>query len=106
MLNKLDKPLIKMAAVIAHQHHETYDGKGYPVGLAGESIAIEARIVSLVDVFDALSSRRIYKEPWSDQDVLNYINLNKSTQFDPELVELFMENINEILEIRNRLRDV
>jgi response regulator RpfG family c-di-GMP phosphodiesterase len=105
LLNTLDKPLIKMAAKIAHEHHEYYNGKGYPEGLSGEHIAIEARIVSIVDVFDALGSRRVYKEPWPDQEIFNYLNINKSIQFDPELVDLFMDNIEEILEIRNRLRD-
>lgn len=62
MLNKLDRPLINMAATIAHQHHEHYNGKGYPLGLAGEKIAIEARIVGLIDVFDALGSERSYKK--------------------------------------------
>jgi response regulator RpfG family c-di-GMP phosphodiesterase len=94
-----------MAAKIAHEHHEYYNGKGYPGGLSGEDIAIEARIVSIVDVFDALGSRRVYKEPWSDQEIFTYLNVNKSIQFDPELVDLFMDNIEEILEIRNRLRD-
>jgi PAS domain S-box-containing protein len=105
LLNRLDKPLIKMAATIAHEHHEYYNGNGYPAGLSGEHIAIEARIVSLVDVFDALGSKRVYKESWSDQDIFNYLNSNKSIQFDPELVDLFMKNIDEILEIRNQLRD-
>ncbi|MEQ1620504.1 MAG: HD domain-containing phosphohydrolase [Methylococcales bacterium] len=105
LLNRLDKPLIKMAATIAHEHHERYNGQGYPAGLVGDHIAIEARIVSIVDVFDALSSRRIYKEPWTDQDILDYLNANKAIEFDPELVDLFMENIDEIIQIRNRLRD-
>lgn len=105
LLNRLDKPLIKMAATIAHEHHEFYNGKGYPAGLDGEHIAIEARIVSIVDVFDALGSRRIYKEPWSDQEIINYLNRNKAIQFDPELVDLFMANIDEILHIRNQLQD-
>jgi response regulator RpfG family c-di-GMP phosphodiesterase len=104
LLNKLDKPLIKMAATIAHEHHEYYNGMGYPAGLIGEHIAIEARIVGLVDVFDALSSRRIYKEPWSDKDIIAYLINNKGIQFDPELVDLFMENIDEILLIRNQLQ--
>jgi len=105
LLNRLDKPLIKMAATIAHEHHERYNGQGYPAGLVGDHIAIEARIVSIVDVFDALSSRRIYKEPWTDQDILDYLNANKAIEFDPELVDLFLENIDEIIQIRNRLRD-
>lgn len=105
LLNKLDKPIINMAATIAHQHHEFYNGKGYPAGLIGEHIAIEARIVGLVDVFDALCSRRIYKEPWSDEDTIAYLNDNKGIQFDPELVELFMENLDEIMQIRNQLKE-
>jgi response regulator RpfG family c-di-GMP phosphodiesterase len=105
LLNKLDRPLIKMAATIAHEHHEYYDGSGYPAGLMGEHIAIEARIVSLVDVFDALSTRRIYKEPWTDEAIIEYFNNNKGIQFDPELVELFLENFEEIVSIRNVLRE-
>ncbi len=105
LLNKLDKPLIKMAATIAHEHHEKYDGTGYPAGLSGEHIAIEARIVALADVFDVLSSRRLYKEPWSDEEIIDYMKQNKGLQFDPELVDLFLENIGEILAIRNRLAE-
>ena len=105
LLNKLDKPLIKMAATIAHEHHEYYNGCGYPAGLIGEHIAIEARIVSLVDVFDALSTRRIYKEPWTDEAIIDYLQENKGIQFDPELVELFLENFEEITRIRNLLRE-
>ncbi|MDD2739241.1 MAG: two-component system response regulator, partial [Methylomonas lenta] len=62
-------------------------------------------IVSLVDVFDALSTRRIYKEPWPDAEIIEYLKKNKAIQFDPELVDLFMDNIDEILTIRNGLRD-
>jgi response regulator RpfG family c-di-GMP phosphodiesterase len=105
LLNRMDKPLIKMAATIAHEHHEYYNGKGYPAGLKGEHIAIEARIVGLVDVFDALGSRRIYKEPWPDQDIISYLNTNRTVQFDPELIDLFMENMDEIMTIRNQLQD-
>ncbi len=105
MLNKLDKPLIKMAATIAHEHHEFYNGKGYPAGLVGEHIAIEARIVGIVDVFDALGSKRAYKEPWADQDIINYLISNKAVQFDPELVDLLIKNIDEVLEIRNQFQD-
>jgi len=105
MLNKLDRPLIKMAATIAHEHHEYYNGKGYPLGLAGDDIAIEARIVALVDVFDALGSKRSYKEAWTDEQIKDYLISNKGTQFDPKLVDLFLENISHILAIRNQLQD-
>lgn len=102
LLNKLDRPLIKMAATIAHQHHEHYNGQGYPMGLSGEHIAIEARIVSLVDVFDALSSRRVYKEPWPDDKIIEYLKANRGQQFDPELVDLFISNFAGVLEIRRQ----
>lgn len=106
MLGKLDRPLINMAAKIAHEHHECYNGEGYPEGLAGEDIAIEARIVSLVDVFDALGSKRIYKDPWPDHEIIDYVVKNKGIKFDPDLVDLFLENRDEILAIRNQLRDI
>jgi response regulator RpfG family c-di-GMP phosphodiesterase len=56
-------------------------------------------------VFDALGSRRVYKEPWSDQDIISYLNTNRAVQFDPELIDLFMENMDEIMTIRNQLQD-
>lgn len=105
MLNKMDRPLIHMAATIAHEHHEFYNGNGYPQGLSGEQIAIEARIVGLVDVFDALSSKRSYKKPWTDEQIIEYLQTNKGVQFDPDLVDLFLENLDNIIDIRNQLQD-
>jgi PAS domain S-box-containing protein len=105
ILKSMDKPLIQMAARIAHEHHEHFDGSGYPVGLAGEDISIEGRIVALVDVFDALGSKRIYKDPWSDDTILAYIQSKKGRQFDPQLVNLMTEHYDEIIAIRNQLSD-
>ncbi len=105
MLNRMDRPLIKMAATIAHEHHEHYDGQGYPLGLTGDEISIEARIVGLVDVFDALGSKRSYKQPWTDEQILDYITSKKGLQFDPDLVDLFVENFEQITTIRNHLFD-
>jgi len=105
ILKMSDKPLMKMAARIAHEHHEHYDGSGYPDGLAGENISIEGRIVALVDVFDALGSKRVYKEPWPDDMILAYIHERKGKQFDPEMVDLFTENLAEIIAIRNQFQD-
>ena len=85
LLSSSDKPLIKMAANIAYEHHEHFDGKGYPRGLSGYHIAIEARIVGLSDVFDALSNQRIYKAPWIRQDIEKYLQTNSGLQFDPLL---------------------
>ncbi len=105
ILKMSDKPLMKMAARIAHEHHEHFDGSGYPDGLAGENISIEGRIVALVDVFDALGSKRVYKEPWSDDMILAYIGNRKTKQFDPVLVDLLTDNYAEIIAIRNQFQD-
>jgi len=105
MLNKMDRPLIQMAATIAHEHHEFYNGQGYPLGLSGNEISIEARIVGLVDVFDALGSKRSYKQAWSDEQIIDYLLAKKGVQFDPELVDLFIENLEQIFTIRNQLLD-
>lgn len=105
MLNKMNRPLIQMAATIAHEHHEYYNGQGYPLGLSGSEISIEARIVGLVDVFDALGSERSYKDAWSDEHIVEYLLAKKGVQFDPELVDLFLENIEQIFSIRNQLLD-
>lgn len=106
LLKKLDKPLVNLAAKIAHQHHERFDGQGYPLGLTGTDIAIESRIVALVDVFDALCSERAYKKPWPDEKVIGYIKSEKGKQFDPVLVDLFLENFADIKKIRDNLTDI
>jgi len=105
MLNKMDRPLIQMAATIAHEHHEFFNGNGYPLGLSGEQIAIEARIVGIVDVFDALSSKRSYKNPWTDEQIVEYLKINSGVQFDPALVDLFLDNLDQIISIRDQLKD-
>lgn len=105
MLKGLDRPLVKMAARIAREHHERFDGSGYPLGLQGPDISIEGRIVSLVDVFDALGARRSYKVPWKDEDIINYIKDQSGKHFDPELVNLFLQNFAEISAIRDKLQD-
>jgi response regulator RpfG family c-di-GMP phosphodiesterase len=75
---------------IAARHHEAFDGTGYPDGMAGTSIPLSARITAVADVYDALTHRRPYKEPWSREDALAYINARRGTQFDPEIVDAFM----------------
>lgn len=99
------RPLMTAAAVIAYEHHEKWDGSGYPRGLKGEDISIYARITSISDVFDALLSKRIYKEPWSLEETVNFIKNGKGKMFDPRLVELFLDNFEEVLELRDSLID-
>ncbi len=83
-------PFIQMGARVAASHHERWDGSGYPFGTAGEQIPLEARVIGLVDVYDALSSRRVYKRPWAEADVLGYIREQSGKHFDPALVALFL----------------
>ncbi|SER19916.1 response regulator [Giesbergeria anulus] len=97
--------LLQLAHSIALSHHEKWDGSGYPRGLAGEAIPIEARIVALADVFDALTARRPYKEPWSLQDTLAHIQAQAGQHFDPVLVPLFVALVPQLLEIQQRWAD-
>ncbi len=93
-------PIIKAGHTIALQHHEKYDGTGYPKGLAGENIHIHARIVAIADVFDALSSKRVYKDAFPLEKTLQILSEGRGTHFDPHLLDLFLENIEQFLEIQ------
>ena len=98
-----DREIIKTAIVIALQHHEKFDGSGYPKGLKGEDIQISARITALADVFDALGNDRSYREAWEMKDILDLIRRERGAHFDPVLVDIFFENIDTILAIRTSL---
>ncbi|MDX1763112.1 MAG: HD domain-containing protein [bacterium] len=100
MLLHSSRDLLKAAAIIAYQHHEKWDGTGYPQGLRGEEIHVYGRIVALADVFDALSSDRIYRPAWPDEKVINYITEEVGKHFDPVLVDIFVENLDAFLEIK------
>lgn len=91
-----DKDFVRIAVNIAHYHHERYNGKGYPDGLAGEQIPVEARIMALADVFDALVSKRCYKEAFSFEKAASIIKESLGTQFDPVLGKLFLDCIPEL----------
>lgn len=97
--------LLKLAHSIALNHHEKWDGSGYPRGLAAEAIPLEARIVALADVFDALTARRPYKEPWSVEDALAHIEAQSGLHFDPALVPIFLTLVPKLLEIQQRWAD-
>lgn len=99
ILKKSEKSILQAAAIVSHQHHECWDGSGYPDGLKGDEIHIFSRIVSIADVFDALSHNRIYKAAMPPEEVLDYIRDQRGKAFDPELIDVFMENIAEINEI-------
>lgn len=97
--------LIAAARDIAGSHHERWDGTGYPQGLAGEQIPILARICSVADVFDALTSKRPYKKPWTVEDAADWIVSKSGTYFDPTIVESFKVAMPEILRVRELYRD-
>jgi putative two-component system response regulator len=98
-------PLLELAKEIALTHHERYDGTGYPFGLAGEQIPLSGRIVALIDVFDALTSDRIYKAAWPMEKTLDYIKEQKAKQFDPILVDAFMNLSDKIIDIKIKKAD-
>jgi putative two-component system response regulator len=97
MLINAESRLLRLAAKIAIGHHECWDGSGYPNGLKGEEIPLEARIVTVADVFDALSSRRVYKGEWTVEDALKYIEEKAGKNFDPKVVAALRERFGEIL---------
>ncbi len=96
---------LQVAATIALTHHERWDGKGYPQGLEADNIPLVGRITCVADVFDALLHNRVYKPAWPVEMVVNYIQDNAGTQFDPKVVEAFKEKLPEILEIHGVLND-
>ncbi|MBF9016613.1 MULTISPECIES: DUF3369 domain-containing protein [unclassified Oceanispirochaeta] len=105
ILKNTDNPIINMAARIALDHHERWDGGGYPGGKIAEDISVEGQIVSLVDVTDALLSNRCYKKAWPFEKAVGIIEEGSGTQFNPELVELFVQNKDAFLEIFNKNPD-
>jgi len=100
-----DYPVLRAGQIIALQHHEKIDGTGYPKGLSGDDIHIYARIVSIADVFDALSSERVYKKAFSIQQTVEILREGSGTHFDERLVNLFVENLEEFLVIKEAFPD-
>jgi len=99
ILKNSDRKIIQSADIVAMQHHEKWDGTGYPNNLRGYDIHIYGRIVAIADVFDALTHKRVYKDSWTVEDAAAYIEKNRGTHFDPELVDIFMAHIEEFIEI-------
>jgi len=96
--------LKEMATIVRH-HHERWDGKGYPSGISGEEKHIFGRITAIADVFDALGSNRIYKKAWSLERILELFKEQRGKHFDPTLVDIFLNNLDEFLEIRDKYKD-
>jgi response regulator RpfG family c-di-GMP phosphodiesterase len=105
ILDGSQRPILKAAAVIAHQHHEKYDGTGYPQGLKGEDIHPYARMVAVADVFDALSHKRCYKDAWPVEKVTEYLRESAGHHLDPRYVELLVRHMDEAVEINRSWPD-
>ena len=105
LLEKCPGEVMHLARIIAKEHHERWDGKGY-LGMKGEEIAYISRIVSVCDVFDALTAERLYKKGWSVEDTYNEIIKNSGKQFDPKVVKLFIQNFDKFKEVREKIPDM
>ena len=99
ILSRSQTKLIKAASIIAHQHHENWDGSGYPRGLQRENIHLYGRIVAIADVVDALTHKRVYKEAWSMNKVKEFMLENSGVKFEPVLIDIFINNIDEFEQI-------
>ncbi|MCC2606693.1 response regulator [Planctobacterium marinum] len=105
IIGEADSELLRLAKSVALTHHEKWDGTGYPNGLKGEDIPLEGRIVAIADVFDALTSKRPYKEAWTVERTLDLIHSESGKHFDPRLVELLDQCLAEFLDIKARWQD-
>jgi putative two-component system response regulator len=98
-------PVLFKSRIVALTHHEKYDGTGYPRGLKGEKIPLEGRVTLVADVFDALSSKRVYKEAMTESEVLRILEEGKGTHFDPDVLDVFFGRLEEVREIKGRYSD-
>lgn len=106
ILNNSKRVILKTAAIVAFEHHEKFDGTGYPRGLKEDEIHIFGRITAIADVFDALSHERVYKKAWELDKVLAFFKEQRGKHFDPILVDLFFENLEDFLKIKAEFEDV
>lgn len=106
ILKNSKRETLKTAGIVSYTHHEKWDGTGYPLGLKEKKIHIFGRITAIADVFDALSSERVYKKAWSLEKIYEYFNDEKGKHFDPELIDVFFNNLDEFLAIRDKYKDI
>jgi response regulator RpfG family c-di-GMP phosphodiesterase len=105
MLKHSQRELLKVASLVAFEHHEKWNGRGYPRGLKEDEISIEGRITAIADVFDALGSDRVYKKAWELERILKLFKDERGEHFDPLLIDIFFDNLDEILSIRDKFID-
>ncbi len=105
ILKDSTRRILRSAAIVAYEHHEKWDGSGYPRGLKGDEIHIYGRITALADVFDALGSDRVYKKAWEDEKIFQLFKDERGKHFDPKLIDIFFENLDDFLNIRKKHKD-
>ncbi|WP_422140556.1 response regulator [Arcobacter aquimarinus] len=105
ILKDSNREILKAAAIVAKEHHEKWNGSGYPFGLKGEEIHIYGRITAIADVFDALGSERCYKKAWEDEKIFELFRNQRAKHFDPKLIDLFFDNIQQFNDIRDKYKD-
>jgi putative two-component system response regulator len=105
ILGESTSELLQAGEIVARTHHEKWDSSGYPCGLSGEDIPLWGRIVAVADVFDALTSKRPYKEPFTTEKALQIMREGRATHFDPGVLDVFFENLDAVLAIKERYRD-
>ncbi|MFO0773741.1 MAG: response regulator [Nitrospiraceae bacterium] len=105
ILSGSDAELLKVAAIIAWTHHERYDGTGYPRGLKGDAIPLEGRITAIADSFDALTTQRVYKPAFTNDHAVELMRKHRGTHFDPALLDLFLESMDDVLRIQRDYAD-
>lgn len=106
ILSGSNSELMNMAAEVAQNHHEKWDGSGYPKGIAGEDIPFTGRVVALADVFDALTTERPYKDAWPVEEAVQFLKEQSGQHFEPRLVEHFLEILPDILKVRNQYTEL
>lgn len=104
ILKDTNKKTLDIAASVAYEHHERWDGKGYPRGLKGEEISIYGRITGLIDVFDALANKRCYKDAWEVEEIKKYILEKSGSQFDSKLVKVFIDDIDDFVAVQKEFK--
>jgi PAS domain S-box-containing protein len=105
VLKSSKRPIIKAASIVAREHHEKWDGTGYPQGKRGKDIHVFGRITAVADVFDALSTDRYYKKAWKLEEILKHMKEQSGKHFEPELIKILFDNLDEILTIKNQYQD-
>ncbi len=105
ILNGIKSDIMNTAATIAYTHHEKWNGEGYPRGLKKEEIPLEGRICAIADVFDALTSKRVYKDAFSVEKAVDILKEGRASHFDPDLLDLFIDALDQVVEIKEKYQD-